>query len=135
MGLSQSPIEESFEKIHQSIWAYKVDCGKVIEDCGYSYGLSAVCLRYFNAAGADADLETGERHDPETHIIPLAIEAINNSEKSFKVFGDDYPTADGTCIRDYIHVSDLAKAHVLGLDYLDKNPGTHFFNLGTGSAI
>ena len=80
--------------------------------------INHISLRYFNVAGADPDLETGEMHNPETHIIPLAINASRNNSTPFKINGIDYPTNDGTCIRDYIHVSDLAKAHVLALKKL-----------------
>ncbi len=95
------------------------------------YGLSFVSLRYFNAAGASLDGKMGENHNPETHIIPNAIiSAIDKSE--FILYGDDYKTKDGTCIRDYIHVLDLAEAHVLALEKLQKNKGGFFYNAGTG---
>ncbi|MDO8621160.1 MAG: UDP-glucose 4-epimerase GalE [Candidatus Levybacteria bacterium] len=95
------------------------------------YGLSFVGLRYFNAAGASSDGKMGENHNPETHIIPNAIKsAINNSE--FILYGDDYKTEDGTCIRDYIHVLDLVEAHVLALEKLQENKGGFFYNAGTG---
>ena len=98
-----------------------------------AYGLRAVCLRYFNAAGADADGETGEAHEPETHLIPNIIRAaLTPSLGPVKLFGNDYPTPDGTCVRDYIHVEDLAEAHLLALDYMAGQPGFHVFNLGTG---
>ncbi|WP_024538262.1 UDP-glucose 4-epimerase GalE [Comamonas badia] len=98
-----------------------------------AYGLRAVCLRYFNAAGADADGETGEAHEPETHLIPNIIRAaLTPSLGPVKLFGNDYPTADGTCVRDYIHVEDLAQAHLLALDYMNGQAGFHVFNLGTG---
>lgn len=94
-------------------------------------GLSYTCLRYFNACGAAIDGSMGEAHNPETHIIPKAIEAaLNNNE--FKMFGDDYETQDGTCIRDYIHVLDLVEAHILALDKITKTPGGYFYNVGTG---
>jgi UDP-glucose 4-epimerase len=91
-----------------------------------------VILRYFNAAGADPDGEIGEHHDPETHLIPLVLNAASESDGSVTVFGTDYPTADGTCIRDYVHVQDLANAHVLGLKHMEESPGVAAFNLGTG---
>ena len=94
--------------------------------------LRYAALRYFNAAGADPDGQLGERHDPETHLIPLALMAASGQLTALSIFGDDYPTPDGTCIRDYIHVSDLARAHVLALDYLmDGKPSVHL-NLGSG---
>jgi UDP-glucose 4-epimerase len=97
--------------------------------------LSFVALRYFNAAGAAPDAETGEKHDPETHLIPLVLDAACGRRSEVTVFGDDYPTHDGTCIRDYIHVSDLADAHVRALSYLEKNTGSHVFNLGNGQGF
>jgi UDP-glucose-4-epimerase GalE len=97
-----------------------------------AYGMRSVALRYFNAAGADPDGELGERHDPETHLIPLAIDAALGRRGALAIFGDDYPTPDGTAVRDYIHVSDLAEAHVRALRYaLDGKPSTAV-NLGTG---
>lgn len=97
--------------------------------------LSFVALRYFNAAGAAPDAETGEMHDPETHLIPLVLDAACGRRTEVTVFGDDYPTHDGTCVRDYIHVSDLADAHVRALSYLEKNTGSHVFNLGNGQGF
>jgi UDP-glucose 4-epimerase len=95
-------------------------------------GFRSVCLRYFNAAGADPEGRIGERHHPETHAIPLAIAAAMDPAKSFKIFGDDYDTPDGTAVRDYIHVLDLADAHVLALRYLLEGGASEVFNLGTG---
>ena len=94
---------------------------------------SATALRYFNAAGADPEGEVGEHHEPETHLIPLAIEAALTNKFSLTIFGTDYETEDGTCVRDYIHVSDLADAHVLALEKL--TPGFRAFNLGTGNGV
>ncbi|MEY2412117.1 MAG: UDP-glucose 4-epimerase [Acidobacteriaceae bacterium] len=102
-----------------------------LEAYARAYGLKHVAFRYFNAAGADESIEIGEMHDPETHLIPAAFEAIRGKRPALEIFGDDYPTPDGTGIRDYIHVNDLAEAHVLGLEYLDKNNSTQL-NLGTG---
>ena len=96
-----------------------------------AYGLRFVAFRYFNAAGADESIEIGEMHAPETHLIPAAFEAIYGERPALEIFGDDYPTPDGTGIRDYIHVNDLAEAHVLGLEYLEKNSSAQL-NLGTG---
>ena len=96
-----------------------------------AHGLRYVSLRYFNAAGATA--ERGERHDPETHLIPLVLRAAQDARHPITIFGDDYPTRDGTCVRDYIHVSDLARAHVLALEALSRNDlGAQIFNLGCG---
>jgi len=107
---------------------------KILKDYGSAYNLKSVCLRYFNAAGADSEGEIGENHDPETHIIPLAIEAALN-KKTLKIFGNDYPTPDGTCLRDYIHVTDLAEAHVLALKFLDQSDKNfEYFNLGNEKA-
>lgn len=98
---------------------------------GRAYGLKCVTFRYFNAAGADENGTVGEKHDPETHLIPLIFDAAQGKRAALEIFGDDYPTADGTCIRDYIHVTDLAEAHVLGLEYLTKGDSVAM-NLGTG---
>jgi len=95
-------------------------------------GFRSVCLRYFNAAGADPQGRVGERHEPETHAIPLAIAAAMDAGKSFKIFGQDYQTPDGTAVRDYVHVLDLADAHVLALRYLLDGGASDVFNLGTG---
>jgi UDP-glucose 4-epimerase len=94
-------------------------------------GLRFAALRYFNAAGADESGETGELHDPETHLIPCALQAVAGLRPEMKLFGEDYPTPDGTCVRDYIHVSDLAEAHVLALESLVKGESLQL-NLGTG---
>ncbi len=106
---------------------------KMLADFHVAHGLDSVSLRYFNAAGADPDGEIGERHEPETHAIPLAIEAAVSPNASFTVFGSDFDTPDGTAVRDYIHVSDLASAHVAAGEFLAGNPGAHVFNLGTGT--
>ena len=94
--------------------------------------LSAVCLRYFNAAGAASDGSIGEWHEPETHLIPNALRAASGAGPSLTIFGTDYPTTDGTCIRDYIHVEDLAAAHLKAMKYAQDNSGFHAFNLGNG---
>jgi len=102
-----------------------------LESYGRAYGLRSVCLRYFNAAGADEAGDIGEVHEPETHLIPCALKAITGERGPLELFGDDYPTPDGTCVRDYIHVNDLAEAHVLALKHLDSVT-TAQYNLGTG---
>lgn len=109
----------------------------VLRDYAKAYDMSAVALRYFNAAGADLDGEIGEEHDPETHIIPLMLDATASQDpaKALTVFGNDHPTPDGTCIRDYIHVLDLADAHVKALDLMKREPGFHAMNLGTGTGF
>ena len=105
---------------------------QAMADYGAAYGLRSLALRYFNAAGADPEGRVGERHDPETHLIPLALLAALFPERELKIFGTDYDTPDGTCVRDYIHVTDLAEAHALGLEYLMDGGGTDAFNLGNG---
>lgn len=102
-----------------------------LESYARAYGFRYVSFRYFNAAGADESGTIGELHEPETHLIPVAFEAVRGKRKTMEIYGTDYPTPDGTCIRDYIHVNDLAEAHVLGLEYLDKGEST-VMNLGTG---
>ncbi len=105
---------------------------QMLEDYDTAYGLRSTCLRYFNAAGADPDGELGERHDPETHLIPLALQVASGRRPSITVFGDDYATPDGTCIRDYIHVNDLGEAHRLALQRLWEGGSSTAYNLGNG---
>ena len=127
------PIPESAAKAPINPYGHsKLAAEQMIADFCAAHGLRAAALRYFNAAGADADGEIGECHDPETHLIPLAMQAVTGDTPPLTVFGDDYPTPDGTCIRDYIHVTDLAAAHVLALDRLGQRDGFDAFNLGTG---
>lgn len=109
----------------------KLSIELLLNDFSAAYGMQFVAFRYFNAAGGDAQHGLWEWHVPETHIIPLALRAAMNGE-SFTIFGDDYATPDGTCIRDYLHVHDIAQAHVLALDYLKNGGASDFFNLGTG---
>lgn len=104
----------------------------MLRDFDRAYGLKSVCFRYFNAAGADPNGLLGEDHNPETHLIPLVLLTALGQRDRIKVFGTDYDTPDGTCIRDYIHVSDLASAHVLGLEYLLQGHESNTFNLGNG---
>lgn len=106
---------------------------KMIEHCSQAYGLKYIALRYFNVAGAIKNASIGEEHSPETHLIPKILKSIINGKEKIIVFGDDYNTLDGTCIRDYIHVIDLIDAHLLSLDYLSKNNDNHIINLGTNS--
>ncbi|MEN4007270.1 MAG: UDP-glucose 4-epimerase GalE [Methanobacteriaceae archaeon] len=108
---------------------------QVLKDYSDAYGLKYASLRYFNAAGADPDCEIGEMHDPETHLIPLILDAASSKREDIKIFGTDYDTPDGTCIRDYIHVTDLADAHILALEYLQKGGKSDFFNLGNGNGF
>jgi UDP-arabinose 4-epimerase len=110
----------------------KLACEWILRDVAQARGLRYAALRYFNAAGADPGGEIGERHDPETHLIPLALMAASGQAGPLKVFGTDYDTPDGTCVRDYIHVSDLAEAHLLALSHLAGGSGNLELNLGTG---
>lgn len=110
----------------------KLACERMIAACCAAYGGSAVALRYFNAAGADADGEIGEAHAPESHLIPLAIEAALGWGPALTIYGDDFPTADGTCVRDYVHVDDLAAAHVKAVDLAMDGGTFEAMNLGTG---
>ena len=113
--------------------ATKLMMEQILRDYYIAYGMNSVGLRYFNAAGADPEAEIGELRDKETHIIPIAIGAARQG-KTFKLFGDRYPTEDGTCVRDYVHVMDLADAHVKALNYASKNYGAKVLNLGSGQA-
>lgn len=106
---------------------------EILKDYDKAYGLKYISLRYFNAAGADPEGEIGERHNPETHLIPRTIFAALGEKENIKIFGTDYPTKDKTCIRDYIHVTDLADAHIKALEYLKKNQKSDIFNLGNGN--
>lgn len=103
---------------------------QIFQDYAKAYGLQYVALRYFNAAGADPEGEIGESHQPETHLIPLVLDAASGKRQDIKVFGTDYDTPDGSCIRDYIHVSDLANAHLLALRHLERGGESGCFNLG-----
>ena len=107
----------------------------VLKDYSDAYGLKYASLRYFNAAGADPDGDVGELHDPETHLIPLILDVAAGKREDIKIFGTDYDTPDGTCIRDYIHVTDLAEAHILALEYLQNGGKSDFFNLGNGNGF
>jgi len=108
---------------------------RMLNDFSEAHDMRYVSLRYFNAAGADFDSEIGEDHDPETHLIPLVLDVATGRSENVKIFGPDYDTPDGTCIRDYIHVSDLAEAHILSLDYLGNNGKNEIFNLGNGDGF
>ena len=113
--------------------ASKLMVERLLSDCAAAYGLRSVALRYFNAAGADASGLIGESHNPETHLIPKLLRRAAGEDSAVRIFGDDYPTPDGTCIRDYIHVADLSQAHLLALQYLNGHAGAHVFNLGNGT--
>ncbi|GGO79533.1 UDP-glucose 4-epimerase GalE [Marinobacterium nitratireducens] len=133
-----TPIDEAHPQ--QPINPYgasKLMVERILQDYASAYGLNSVCLRYFNACGADPEGELGECHDPETHLIPLVLQAASGRREAITVFGRDYPTEDGTCIRDYIHILDLCTAHAQALDYLanGKGQGALAFNLGNGQGF
>ena len=108
----------------------------MLADYDRAFGIRSVCLRYFNAAGADASGAIGESHDPETHLIPNVLRSVlNPTANALKVFGSDYPTPDGTCVRDYIHVTDLCDAHLRALDHLKRGGKSDIFNLGNGTGF
>ncbi len=108
---------------------------RVLADAAGAYGLRSVALRYFNAAGADPSGRIGESHAPETHLIPNVLRAAAGQGGALKVFGDDYDTHDGTCVRDYVHVDDLAAAHLMAVDFMHGHEGAHRFNLGNGQGF
>lgn len=131
-----TPIDEAHPKspispYGRSKWLIE----QLLPDYEQAYGLNSVCLRYFNAAGADPDGALGERHQPETHLIPLVLQAASGRREAISIFGTDYPTPDGTCIRDYIHVEDLAQAHWQALEYLAGGGESDAFNLGNGNGF
>jgi UDP-glucose 4-epimerase len=131
-----SPIDEAHVQVPINPYgASKYMVERMLEDFDRAYGLRSVALRYFNAAGADPSGQIGERHEPETHLIPLAIQAALGVRPPINIFGRDYPTSDGTCIRDYIHVTDLAYAHLKALDYLWAGNPSARFNLGNGNGF
>jgi UDP-glucose 4-epimerase len=130
------PIDEAHPKTPinpygRSKWMVE----QMLEDYDRAYGLKSVCLRYFNAAGADPEGELGECHDPETHLIPLLLQVASGRRAHITVNGDDYPTPDGTCVRDYIHVEDLCSAHLLALRQLLEGAGSARYNLGNGNGF
>jgi UDP-arabinose 4-epimerase len=130
-GIYHRPIKETF--LQAPINPYgssKLMCERMIKDFEKAYGIQSIILRYFNAAGADGEI--GEDHNPETHLIPLAIQAALDPYRIMKVNGHDHLTHDGTCVRDYVHVNDLASAHFLALQRLLNGQGSNDFNLGTG---
>ncbi len=127
--------EDTAQEPLNAYGASKLAVEGILRDFGAAYGLRHVIFRYFNVAGADPEAEVGEFHRPETHLIPLMLDAIDGKRAALTVFGTDYDTPDGTCIRDYVHVCDLVDAHVLGLDWLIDGKGSRVFNLGTGSGF
>jgi UDP-arabinose 4-epimerase len=132
----EMPISESCPLAPVNPYGFtKYAMERMVDDFGAAFGLAGVALRYFNAAGCDPQGETGELHEPETHLIPRAIKAALGRIPPLEVFGSDYPTPDGTCVRDYVHVTDLADAHVRALSYLfDGGPSVRL-NLGTGNGF
>ena len=108
---------------------------QMLSDYFPAFSISSVCLRYFNAAGADPDGEIGESHTPESHLIPNVLKAVPGTGNKLRVFGSDYNTADGTCVRDYIHINDLCLAHLNALDFMAHNTGANVFNLGNGKGF
>lgn len=108
---------------------------QMLESYDQAYGLKSICLRYFNAAGADPKTRLGERHNPETHLIPLVLQAASGRRDAISIFGDDYETEDGTCVRDYIHIVDLCQAHVLASEWMLANQRSARFNLGNGNGF
>ena len=130
------PIDEQHPK--QPINPYGLSkwmIEQILGDYDRAYGLKSTCLRYFNAAGADPDGELGERHNPETHLIPLVLQAASGRRDAITVYGEDYDTPDGTCIRDYIHITDLCQAHLLALEQLLNGADSAAYNLGNGSGF
>ena len=135
-----NPVSEAIDEDHPKApinpyGASKLMVERILSDAAPAYGLRSVALRYFNAAGASGAAGIGESHEPETHLVPNVLRAALGTGPGLKVFGDDYPTPDGTCVRDYVHVDDLAQAHHLALDYMDAREGAHVFNLGNGSGF
>ena len=131
------PIDENHPKNPINPYGKsKLMVEEILKDFESAYGLKYVSFRYFNAAGHDPDGELSERHDPETHLLPIIMQAANGQRESVSIFGNDYDTNDGTCIRDYIHVNDLANAHLQGLNYLNKSGSSSAeFNLGNGDGF
>lgn len=130
----QSPITEELPTNPKNPYGEsKLMMEKMMKWCDQAYGMKYVALRYFNVAGAKSDASIGEDHTPETHLVPIILQVALGQRKELKIFGDDYPTPDGTCIRDYVHVEDLIAAHILALEYLKKGNESNFFNLGSNN--
>jgi len=128
------PIDEEHSTIPTNPYGEtKLAVEKMLAWFDSIHGIKNICLRYFNAAGADPQGDIGELHDPETHLIPLVLQTAMGQKGKISIFGNDYETKDGTCIRDYIHVNDLADAHILALDYLSSGNKSDVFNLGNGN--
>jgi len=129
------PDEQSAQMPLNAYGASKRAVEEILRDFGVSHGLEAVIFRYFNVAGVDIDAEVGEWHQPETHLIPVMIEAAAGKRESLTIYGTDYSTPDGTCVRDYVYVMDLVDAHIKGLLWLLEGEGSRVFNLGTGTGF
>ena len=131
-----TPIDEAHPKDPINPYGRsKLMVEHLLEDYDRAYGLKSVALRYFNAAGADPGGQIGERHDPETHLIPLVLQAASGRREFISIFGEDYDTPDGTCVRDYVHVNDLCNAHLLALEFLQSGQQSGRFNLGNGQGF
>jgi len=129
-----TPIDEAHPQKPINPYGHsKLMVEQILRDFDHAYGLKSVSLRYFNAAGADPQGELGERHIPETHLIPLVLQAASGRRDNITIFGADYDTPDGTCIRDYIHINDLCSAHLLGLEHLVAGGETKAYNMGNGT--
>ena len=131
-----TPIDETHKK--QPINPYgrsKLMVEQILEDYDSAYGLKSTCLRYFNAAGADPEGELGERHNPESHLVPLILQAASGRRENIKIFGQDYATDDGTCVRDYVHINDLCEAHLLALKRMQDKGESARYNLGNGKGF
>ncbi len=130
----KQPIEEGDRTEPTNPYgATKLAIENMLKWCDGAYGIRYVALRYFNAAGSDTEAGIGEDHEPESHLIPLVMKTALGQRDHIGIFGEDYPTPDGTCVRDYIHVRDLAEAHLLALEYLERGGGSDVFNLGNGT--
>lgn len=129
-------ITESSPQNPTSVYGQtKLMMEQFMQDYDKAYGMKYVALRYFNAAGAHSSGDIGEAHNPESHLIPLILQVSNGKRQQINIFGDDYPTPDGTCIRDYIHITDLADAHIKALEYLKKGGKSTYYNLGNGNGF
>ncbi len=128
-----TPIDEKHPQKPINPYGHsKLMVEQILADFDHAYGLKSVCLRYFNAAGADPEGELGERHLPETHLVPLVLQAASGRRENITVFGTDYDTPDGTCVRDYIHINDLCTAHLQGLEHLVAGGESRAYNMGNG---
>lgn len=131
LPMTENHVQKPINPYGRTKWMVE----QILQDYSATYPFHYVALRYFNAAGADVETEIGEWHEPETHLIPLILDTAIGNREYISVFGDDYDTKDGTCIRDYIHVTDLAQAHILALSYLQQTKQSDVFNLGNGEGF